>query len=244
MQMLRTFTKHRHGRDTVGMFDINEMTRIVGLQSKSYALLRWFGENVGAGGFSFTVPHKDANVGDVAADWLRRNTHSLPADLRVEVGDESAFASLFASYLATSYTLVEDAVTTYRSRTGCYCTFCRRLQSVSALRVRTPDKKAGGKAMEMKRLYVSGLANELGMTLTGDVATILFADRELAPAVSYATYGQELIRRSRFVSQGEGVLVLWREIAWINGRLNKRFVLLADTVLQSEQKIAAALTAV
>ncbi len=225
------------------MFDTIEISRIVALQSKSYALLRWFGENIGAGGFSFTVSHDAATVGGAASDWLKRNAHSLPADLRVGENDREAFACLFASYLTTSFTLVEDAPPTYRSRTGCYCVFCRRLRSVSALRVRTPDKKAGSKAAEMKRLYVSGLAAEQETPLGGEALTTLLVDRDLAPAVSYATYAQELIRRSRFVSQGEGVLVLWREIAWTNGKLSKRFALSADAAMQSEAKIAAALTA-
>ncbi|MBC8139893.1 MAG: hypothetical protein H7Y38_00470 [Armatimonadetes bacterium] len=225
------------------MFDTNEITRIVGLQSKSYTLLKWFGENVGAGGFSFTVSHGASSVGEAATEWLLRNAHSLPADSRPDENDWNEFGCLFASYLTTSFTLVEDAAPTYRSRTGCYCVFCRRLRSVSALRVRTPDKKAGGKAMEMKRLYVSGLAAEQDTPLAGDALTALLADRDLAPAVSYATYGQELIRRSRFVSQGEGVLVLWREIAWINGKLNKRFALSADAILASEKTVAAAIIA-
>lgn len=189
----------------------------------------------------FGVLHDVLGLSETAAEWLRRNAHNLPQEVRAEEADRSAFASLFASYITTSYILLPTV--RYRSRNGCSCAFCARLSSASTLTVRQPDKKAKERARDMKQLYVSGLVTELGGTLRYGAIAELITDPTLAPHVSYATYGHELLRRARFASQGEGVLVLWREIAWEQGRLRKNFILSADSILQGEAAIVEAIIA-
>ncbi|MBC7805959.1 MAG: hypothetical protein H7145_07390 [Akkermansiaceae bacterium] len=219
-----------------------EMTRVVELQAKSYALLRWVGDGPGQSTLDFGVSHDTLTLTEAAAEWTRRNAHNLPKETRAEDTDQPAFAALFASYLTTSYTLLETPNLQYRSRTGCYCTFCARLRSASLLKVRQPDKKAQGRAREMKQLYVSGLATETGAPLAYAALAGILDDPGLAMPLSYATYGRELLRRSQFASQGEGILVLWREISWEKGKLRKGFTLSADAMLQSEAAIIEAIT--
>ena len=216
------------------MFDAEEIRRVVDLHQKSYALLKWVNDSLRAGTLSFGVIHEATTLSEAAADWLYRHAENLPAALRPNEGDLEPFAHLFVSYLTTSYYLKEEPGTIRVSRSGCYCRFCSYLSSANYLLVRTPDKKATCRAREMKELYLAGLARELGIVLPPAEREALLSHPTLAESVTYAAYGNELRRRSQFASQGEGILVLWREIAWQTGRLKKGFVLSAERILKSE----------
>ena len=67
------------------------------------------------------------------------------------------------------------------------------------LRARNPNKKAHAEALQLKQAYAEGLGIDPNPVLMTRDLTV-------------ATYAHELIRRSKFASQGEGVLVLWREL--------------------------------
>ena len=217
------------------MFDSNDLQCVVGLQQKSYVLLKWVNEALRAGSLSFGAVHEAATLSEAATDWLRRTEASLPAAVRPDENNRAAFAHLFVSYLTTSYVLREEPGNIrITARHGCYCQFCSYLASANYLAVRTPDKKAAARAREMKDLYLFALAKEIDITLAPAEREALITHPTLAGAVTYATYGTELLRRSQFASQGEGVLVLWREMAWEKGRLKKGFVLSAERILASE----------
>ncbi len=181
----------------------------------------------------------------VAHAWIISNRANFLNDARPEPSETETFAHLFVAFLTTSYKLSDNSLVSDAPKKRVPEQYAHYFKPASLLQVRTPDKKAHVSAREMKDLYLVGLAIDLGVELP-------YAERErlmLAPvlgrAVSYAMYGRELLRRSKFASQGEGVLVLWREIAWTpgpNGILNKRFTLSADAILQAEAHIAAAIT--
>jgi hypothetical protein len=226
------------------MFEAETLARIVRLQQQSYRLLQWVGDGLRGGTLDFTTLHSAMGVAEAAKEWLGRNLASFPPDVRPERDDLDAFANLFASYLQTSFVLVEPAMQVKIAHKGCYCAFCTYLVAANVLRVRMPDKKAQQRARQMKELYLAALAAEV----TGDSSYTkvekLLSNSELAEDISFATYGNELLRRSQFASQGEGVLVLWREIAWdARGKVKKGFTLTAERILQAEKRLQEALTA-
>jgi hypothetical protein len=222
------------------MFDTDEVRRVVDLQQKSYELLKWVNDALRTGTLSFSAIHEATTLAEAAADWLRRQRANLPPSLRPAESDLEPFAHLFVSYLTTSYQMKENPGTVLRSaHHGCFCYFCSYLAAANHLTVRTPDKKASARARELKDLYLSALAQELAIPLSPTEREALITHPTLAEAVTYATYGKELIRRSQFASQGEGILVLWREIAWEKGRLKKKFSLSADRILASEAALVA-----
>jgi hypothetical protein len=221
------------------MFDAEELKRVVGLQQKSYKLLQWVGDALNSGTLHFNVVHQALSLSDAATEWVERNWSSLPAEMRPDREDIPPFAHLFASYLTTSFNLLGQPGMRRESSCGCYCDFCAYLVAAPYLHVRNPDKKARERARQMKELYLSGLAKSLGVSVPYAVIEGLLADATLAEDIAYAAYAQELMRRSQFASQGEGVLVLWREIAWDpRGKPKKGFTLSAERALQAEAKIA------
>lgn len=220
------------------MFDREELTRVVTLQQKSYKLLQWVAESLRSGTLHFNIVHQALGLSEAAREWLDRNWNSLPADVRPEREDIPAFAHLFASYLTTSFNLIEQPGFRREAGRGCYCPFCSYLVAADHLRVRNPDKKAQQRAREMKDLYLSSLAKDTGMSVPYAVIEGLLSDTALTEDIAYATYAQELMRRSQFASQGEGVLVLWREIAWDQrGKVKKGFTLSAERALQAEARL-------
>lgn len=224
------------------MFDPQELERVVDLQQKSYQLLRWVNDALRSGTLNFSTVHQADDVSEAAKQWVGRHFHSLPGDARPNETELEPFARLFASYLTTSFDLIAQPGMRRVSDTGCYCTFCSYLASADHLRVRTPDKKAKQRAQQMKDLYLSSLIAESGAALTAAGRQALLSDPNLADDISFATYGRELVRRSQFASQGEGVLVLWREIAWDHrSKVKKGFALSAKRILDAETALVARL---
>lgn len=226
------------------MFDREALETVVELQQKSYRLLQWVRDALGAGTLPFPTVHAAMDAAEAARMWLGRNWESLPRETRPERTELDAFAYLFVSYLQTSFDLIEAPGTRLVSSGRCYCAFCAYLVPGNSLRVRTPDQKAKRKARQMKELYLSGLARETGHAAAYAMIENLLGDPALAEEIAYATYGRELLRRSEFASQGEGVLVLWREIAWdARGKIKKNFVLSAERIGAAERTLAARLAA-
>lgn len=217
------------------MFNPNELERVVTLQQKSYQLLRWVNDALRSGTLNFNKVHHAADVSVAAEEWVGRYFHSIPADARPDESELEPFARLFASYLTTSFDLVAQPGMRRVSSHHCYCAFCSYLAAADHLRVRSPDKKARQRAQQMKDLYLSSLAAEAGVALSAADRESLLSDPKTADDLAFAAYGRELLRRSQFASQGEGVLVLWREIAWDQkGKVKKGFTLSAERILQAE----------
>ncbi len=221
------------------MFDADELERVVDLQGKSYRLLRWVGESLNGGTLTFNTVHEAMGLTEAARDWLTRHYASLPSEARPDdKADLPAFASLFASYLTTSFELIEKPGARRISSSRCYCSYCSYLSQANYLRARTPGKKAQASVRQMKELYLNALLADVAKVPDPHArANTVLENPALAPAVSYATYGRELVRRSEWASQGEGVLVLWREIAWERGKLKKNFTLSARAITNAEAAI-------
>lgn len=221
------------------MFELQETTRVVDLQQKSYKLLRWAGDSLQSGTLNFKTVHTALGLSEAAKEWVGRNLASIPREARPDPDDLDTFAHLFASYLETSFDLIPQPGQRLTSAcNGCACRFCSYLVAADHLRVKNPDKKAQQKARQMKELYLSSLAVERELSVSYSDVEKLLADPALTEDISYATYGRELLRRSQFASQGEGILVLWREIAWdARGKIKKGFALSAERILKAEASL-------
>ena len=93
-------------------------------------------------------------------------------------------------------------------------------------------------AQKLKLRYIETLCREEELSIVpNNLDQWIHDHKELNNIISLTTYGQELIRRSKFMSQGEGILVLWREIAWKDNHLNKKFKLSANVIIKAESRI-------
>ena len=220
------------------MFNRTELTKVVDLQQKSFALLQWVRNQMDAGTLDVSTLQNATTFYSVAFAWITRNLSNFPPETRPDETDTERFAHLFVSFLTTSFELPPPKTGPSKPVPERFAHFA----PPSRLRARTPGKKAAASAQQMKHLYLTGLADDLGVALPYAERERL-ATLETAQSVSLAAYGRELIRRSAFASSGEGVLVLWREFAWVNGKLNKKFVLSAAQILEAEAQITARIRA-
>jgi hypothetical protein len=205
------------------MFVRAELERVLLLQEKTYALLKWLNASLRENRRLFGPVHEAMSLFDAGKEWIRAHYDQLPHDARPEPGELDEFAHLFTSYLATSFEVAEKV----RVTDGCGCAYCTYFYDARYVRPRNPTKKARAEALELKRNYLRSLGAEKALN-----------DKALAQDVSMACYAHELLRRSKFAGQGEGVLVLWREIAWdASGRPNKKFKLTADAILKAEARL-------
>jgi hypothetical protein len=222
------------------MFDPQELEETVSLHEQGYELLRWVGKNLNTGALDFRVTHHAASSYEAAREWLARHLRSLPDSVRPPDHQLDRFARLFSSYLATSFTLVQKPPTRVRSYCGCYCSYCTYLGQADRLQVKTPSKGAKRVAEELKRVYLGSLAAAAGMETAAPAIADIVADRGLRRTLALATYAHELVRRTKFASQGEGVLVLWRQFAWNdNGSPIAGYRLRPENMLEAERELLA-----
>jgi hypothetical protein len=225
------------------MIDVSTLQTVLQLHEKTFALLRWVGGQLRHGSLDWSRDHADMSAGEAAEDWLRRNLHNLPGDARPGEEELRAFARLFASYLQTSFEIVRPEHGRRLSSCGCDCCFCSYLSSAPYLKPRSLSKKARATAMELKRLYLQELARDTGVSVNPERgAELTFGQSPLTRELALAAYAKELIRRTEFMTQGEGVYALWREFAWKDGHPDRGFRLTAKAIAQAQNNLLAALT--
>jgi hypothetical protein len=222
------------------LLEINELQKVIQLQEKSYMLLTWVNQRLKKKAKNlFSTMHEAMSFFDSSLDWIKTHYSELPQNAQPPQEDLEAFAHLFSSYLTTSFE-VGDKI--YLGD-GCSCMFCSFLIEAMHFKVRNPKKKSKKAANQLKILYIKSLIQEINLEQPLlDIEGWIEKQSGLSYDISLATYGHELIRRSKFTSTGEAVLVLWREIAWEDGkRLNKKFRLDAKKIIQAQDRIIAAL---
>lgn len=221
------------------MFDRQALTRVIDLQERSYRLLKWTNAALQRKIVSFDTIHESLSLAEAAAEWISRHFENIPPEARPERAQLREFAQLYSSYLATSFELVKQPRIRAVSPCGCYCAYCTYFAVGSNLKIRRITSAARRDAAELKRLYVCALTGQLNLAFAGREQALL-EEQSLAADVSWATYGRELLRRSEFASQGPGVLVLWREIAWTDprqGAMKPDFALTAERILTAERRL-------
>lgn len=236
------------------MFERTQIERAVDLQQRSYKLLRWMTDAIERGFISFDAAHTFSTLPDAAFAWLDRHQESIPVAARPPREDLRAFASLFASYLETSFELVEEPGTRLASHCGCTCPMCAWQVAMPRLR---PKQLARAHKQRARALTASalrqlalelelGLGGELEVTGTRDDVWVdrLVDDAVLREPLALVAYGHDLLRRLLGVVEGPSTLALWRRFAWTpEGSPKRGFVLAADAILDGEATVVARLSA-
>lgn len=225
------------------MFDLEELDKVIELHQKSYNLFLWLNKKIKEFGRKskentlFDEVHEKVSFYNGALEWISRHLGEFPPDARPAKSDIEPFTHLFTSYLKTSF-VVSDKVKVVDKGIRCWCPFCSIFFDITAFQLRNPDKKARTNAQKLKARYTETLARDAELSsVPSNIEEWIPENSELNYDFSMATYAQELIRRSKFASQGEGILALWREIAWKDNRLDRKFKLSAKAVIDAESRI-------
>jgi hypothetical protein len=219
------------------LFAPDRLQQALQLQRDSYELLLWANQQVKARRITLSQLHGNLNTHQAARSWIERNLASLPAGLRPAPDQVEQFAHLFASYLVTSF---EPGVAS--NPNACGCSFCGYLAVGPRLKARTPGEQDYELARKLKINALEQLALAIELPLFASELEVFLGEHpELDRDVALVAWTLEILRRGEFRGQGVPVLALWREVAWKDGRPDKKFEATADRILAAEARIAAAL---
>lgn len=227
------------------MHDEATLTKAVRLQQRSYALLKSLTDplNPDLRAMEFSTQHGTMSFEDAAYEWLGRVIESLAPEGR-EHDDLRPLANLFASYLETSFDLVDAPALRRVSHSGCACSCCSYLAAAPHLQ---PKKLAAidkHRARLLEAAYLQSTAAQHGDALKDTACEALLATSALREPLAMATYANELVRRMHAEPTGPEVLVLWRWFAWTaTGAPKRDFRLTAAMLLEAQDGIEAAVRA-
>lgn len=223
------------------MLPADQLTLAIEIQTRAYKLLRWVTGAIEKGFIPATRAHEYACISESALDWIEEHHLNLPTEARPERVYLVPFANYFATYMETSFDILEQPGKRLVSPCGCYCRFCSYVVNAPHLqpkKLTSRDKKRAGTLMADR---VSTLALEEGIDLPQEDAARIAADPVTRRAAAYSTYGFWLIKRTQGISDGTSILALWRELAWrSSGSPIKDFKLCYADFADAEEALIAA----
>jgi hypothetical protein len=220
----------------------DRLTLAIDIHAQSYHLLRWVGEAVGRGFIPATRAHQYATVGEAALDWIEEHYLNFPQAMRPDRLHLREFANFFATYVTSSFDIIERPGTRLDSRCGCYCPMCAVLVNAPHLRVKQLTKRDKDRAQQLMIHRVTALASEEGIEVSEQDIVAVVQGEKTRRSAAYSTCGHWLIRRLDGDTDGKAVLALWREIAWKpTGSPIKNFQLLYPDFVDAEVSLTDAL---
>lgn len=224
------------------MLNADRLTLAIEIHSQSYRLLRWVAEAVGKGFIPATRAHQYASAGDASCAWVRAHYWNFPHALRPDRRHLREFADFFATYVTSSFDVVERPGTRLESRCGCYCPLCARLVNAPHLRAKRLRPRDKDRARRLTVDRVTALAREEGLVPDESAVEAVVGSENTRRAAAYSAYGHWLIRRLGGDTDGPAVLALWRAIAWTpTGSPVKNFRLRYEDFVDAEEALTAAL---
>lgn len=228
-------------------FDYERLNTAIAIRDRSYKLLLWISDAIDKGLIQPSNVAHNASACDAATEWLRRNYHLIPDELRPNHATLGEFAAFFSTYLTSSFDVVEKPGTQGKgpvSQTGCRCELCMRIVNAPHLQAKklyTADKRYA--ELLMTQCLVE-LARDNGLPIDDESISRLVIGAETRRAAAYMTYGHWLIRRLKGESPGASILALWRLIAWDpRGGMRRGFTLELNDFMIAEKTLFAALRA-
>lgn len=224
------------------MLSADRLTLAIDVHAQSYGLLRWVADAVRRGFIPATRAHQYASAGDAAVAWVEEHYWNLPEALRPDRRHLHEFANFFATYVTSSFDIVEQPGLRRASPCGCFCPLCSHLVHAPHLRAKQLTKRDKARAQMLMIDRVAALAREEEIPTAEQDAVEAVEDGATRRFAAYSAYGYWLIRRLEGATDGKSVLALWREVAWNRaGSPIKNFRLRYEDFVNAEEALAGAL---
>lgn len=220
------------------MLKADELVQAVDLHRRSYNLLLWLRTAIAKGVIQTTRAHEYMDEAEAAEDWIAGHYLNLPPNCRPEREQLKPFSRFFATYLTTSFELIDQPVQHLESKCGCYCPICAYLTGPHHLKTKKLFRRDKERARKIKIVALQQLSREQNKYLTEEQAEKLVDSHVTAREVALLAYGQQLMARTRGNAEGPAVLALWREIARDRTAPKKDFTLEAEDILNAERMLA------
>jgi hypothetical protein len=232
--------------DTLGASELmlasHDVERAVSLQRKAYAVLVWFQRHLDHALFPRHEAHAAMGSVGVARMWVEENLHRLPPEARPATGELELLANMFASYLTTSFDVVDRPSYRLETTTGCLCEICAYMAQCSHLQPKrlSPGDKAHAQRLKVEAL--TELAATKGHSLSRGQALEILGAPDISTNAALVAYAKQLILRLGGDQGDPAVLALWREFAWTREGAPKRdFTLEPADIMDAQSGLLAAL---
>jgi hypothetical protein len=212
------------------------------IHTRSYRLLRWVADAISKGFIPATRAHEYADVTDSAYDWIEEHYLNLPTDARPERSQLRPYANFFATYMMSSFDIVEQPGMRLVDLCGCRCRFCSILVKAPHLQTKKLSKREKQRALRLMADRVEQLAIEEQIACAPERAEAIATGEATRRAAGYSAYGHWLIKRLDGLTDGPSILALWREIAWNkSGSPIPKFELKQADFVAAEQSLVRAI---
>ena len=187
----------------------NELEGVVALHRKAYDILLWLKQAARRKPRLLSEGETDLLAsGYKCVLWVKRHLNDLPLELRPKPDEFRPVGYLLSSFFHTSFRVAE-----VRSWDTAETTLVRGARSFkNARHKRHTERREAEAAIELKRLAITTLANECGVSLPSEVREQALTDPEMAHDLTLWTCACELVRRAEFAPQGSPVHRLWLEL--------------------------------
>jgi hypothetical protein len=221
------------------MFERSHIVRAVDLQQRSYKLLVWMGDAIERGFIRFSAAHSFATLPAATRSWIDSHYNDLPVATRPPRDDLDAFCELFATYLESSFDLLEDpGQRRYSPDAHCFCPLCSWMVAMPHLRTKKLSDADKERARKLTTSALRQLALELELELADEHADQLTDEPTMREPLALVAYGHDLLRRMKGVVEGPASLALWRRFAWTpQGSPKHGYQLTAELVLDAETAV-------
>jgi len=206
--------------------NLHELEAAIDLQKRAYALLLWLGKN-GPTRPSL-LDEESLSAPSFCEHWLRGSLSVLPSELRPAADELQSFARVLTSFFNTSFHIDHHHGGGRRLVRG---------QGYSDARHRRhAGRRANERAHELVSLALEALAREENVGTSPQMLEDVTKDASVGAALNLWAYGCELVRRTKFASQGPAVHDLWLQMDEM-----KRKRLTAESIWKARAQVLAAL---
>jgi hypothetical protein len=196
------------------MLSADRLTLAIEIHSRGYKLLRWVAKAIREGFIPATRAHEYADVSDGAFDWIDQHYRNIPPEARPDRQYLREFSNYFATYVTSSFDIIDEPRFQRHSPYGCCCPLCSYLVKSPYLRTKKLTKRNKHRATDLMTDRIVALALEEGISLQPAEAMSIVETDVTRRSAGYSAYGYWLIKRTEGHSDGKSILALWREIAW------------------------------
>lgn len=220
----------------------SELDEIIRLQQKAYNLLKWLEKAMSVGFISPKSAHVYMSMSEALEAWILEHLLNLPKESRPDPHNKremKVFCNLFSSFLDTSFDINEKpGKKLYSDGAHCFCPMCSYLVDVSHLKPKKLTREHKKRAKKMKLDAIVQLCLDEGVKVNDETTEQIVESDLYREKIALIAYADQLLKRSKGISQGPAALSLWRDFAWEKaGSPKKNFTFSTTLVWEARKEI-------
>ena len=164
-------------------FDTERLATAIDTRDRSYRLLMWISDAIDKNLILTSRASRHSGGPEAATDWLRRNYHGIPEELRPAESEIGEFAAFFSTYITSSFDIKEQPGTrgvgpAPVSGCGCFCPICIRMVNAPHLQAKKLYARDKQRARILMAERVAELAKNNGIRVSDEEVERIVSDAD------------------------------------------------------------------